>query len=70
MLSFARDGEDWQSVPISSEVQSYTLDSLSCGSPYTVYMEAINSIGKGSPSDRLKVNTKGGGKYIVKLMVK
>uniref|UniRef100_T1JDF4 Nonsense-mediated mRNA decay factor SMG8 n=1 Tax=Strigamia maritima TaxID=126957 RepID=T1JDF4_STRMM len=50
----------WSTKEIRAEHVLYTLENLLCGaSMYSVYMEAFNNIGTGSPSDTITVTTEG-----------
>lgn len=66
-MHYAREGQAWQAVTVSGELQSYSLDGLACGSSYLLYLEAQNSVDKGPPSQRIRATTKGGGN-ILKLL--
>lgn len=59
ILSYKREFEEWQEVPIDPDRETFTLDSLKCGSSYQLYLTAINEVGNGKPSAIISAKTEG-----------
>ncbi|CAH2101996.1 unnamed protein product [Euphydryas editha] len=51
---------EWQSVELSPEQTSYTMDMLKCGTTYNAKIQAQNKISLGPPSEVLTATTRGG----------
>lgn len=60
-LSYKRDFGEWEEIEVKAEKDSYTLNNLSCGSRYQLYLTAFNKMGSGQPSGIMTVHTKGSG---------
>ncbi|OXA55654.1 Down syndrome cell adhesion molecule-like protein Dscam2, partial [Folsomia candida] len=59
LLSYRRDGGDWEEVEVGPRATGHTLQPLLCGSTYQLYITAVNKIGSGPASDILTRSTKG-----------
>ncbi|CAK1540390.1 unnamed protein product [Leptosia nina] len=51
---------EWNSVELSPELTSYTMDMLKCGTTYNAKIQAQNKISLGPPSEVLTATTRGG----------
>ncbi|XP_059046951.1 cell adhesion molecule Dscam2-like [Achroia grisella] len=51
---------DWNTVELTPEVTSYTMDMLKCGTTYNAKIQARNKISIGPPSEVLSATTRGG----------
>ena len=58
-LHYHRQFGDWDRVDLSSNVSSYSLHGLKCGTVYQFFMEAINEFGVGDRTDTLTASTQG-----------
>ncbi|CAG9796265.1 unnamed protein product [Diatraea saccharalis] len=61
LLHYKQESQtDWQTIELSPEVTSYTMDMLKCGSTYNAKIQAKNKISVGQPSEMLTATTRGG----------
>uniref|UniRef100_T1IT69 Down syndrome cell adhesion molecule-like protein Dscam2 n=1 Tax=Strigamia maritima TaxID=126957 RepID=T1IT69_STRMM len=59
-LVYKTDQQPWKTLELDSNIESYRLDNLNCGTKYQLYMIAVNEIGEGKASLILTASTKGG----------
>ncbi|OXA55481.1 Down syndrome cell adhesion molecule-like protein Dscam2, partial [Folsomia candida] len=59
LVSYRRDGGDWEETEVGPRATGHTLQPLLCGSTYQLYITAANKIGSGPASDILTRSTKG-----------
>lgn len=62
-LNFKRENDDWQTIDLSPDSNTFTLEDLKCGSTYHLYITAHNRVGEGNPSSIVIASTKGGGEF-------
>ncbi|OXA56221.1 Down syndrome cell adhesion molecule-like protein Dscam2, partial [Folsomia candida] len=70
LVSYRRDGGDWEETEVGPRATGHTLQPLLCGSTYQLYITAVNKIGSGPASDILTRSTKGSVSQIRKIMLK
>ncbi|XP_075216136.1 cell adhesion molecule Dscam2-like [Lycorma delicatula] len=59
-LSYRKEGNtEWEQITLEADRRSYALEKLLCGSPYDLYIEAVNSVGHSKPSNTVRASTKG-----------
>lgn len=58
-LYYRHKGEDWKQIQLDSDRRTFTLDKLSCGSSYEIYLQAFNAVGQGVPSQTIQASTRG-----------
>lgn len=61
LISYRREGGDWEETEVGPRGTGHTLQPLLCGSTYQLYITASNKIGSGPASDILTRSTKGHG---------
>ena len=61
VLHTRKDVGEWKETTLGSEIRSYRLNNLDCGTRYEVYLSAFNKIGIGAPSEVLTMSTNGSG---------
>ncbi|KAL1428767.1 hypothetical protein MTO96_002488 [Rhipicephalus appendiculatus] len=61
VLHYQAEGGDWQQKAISTSSNKFTLEGLKCGSLYSFYMTATNSLGTAEPRDIIYGRTRGAG---------
>uniref|UniRef100_T1JCP3 Down syndrome cell adhesion molecule-like protein Dscam2 n=1 Tax=Strigamia maritima TaxID=126957 RepID=T1JCP3_STRMM len=59
ILSFRQDYGQWSELNLQPSVYTHTLQSLTCGTRYQVYVTPVNRIGRGQASDIITAKTKG-----------
>ncbi|XP_035706898.1 Down syndrome cell adhesion molecule-like protein Dscam2 [Folsomia candida] len=59
LVSYRRDGGDWEETEVGPRATGHTLQPLLCGSTYQLYITAVNKIGPSPASDILTRSTKG-----------
>ncbi|XP_039276469.1 Down syndrome cell adhesion molecule-like protein Dscam2 [Nilaparvata lugens] len=59
ILSYRKQNEEWQHLPLEQDRRSYNLDKLQCGSAYEIELQATNSVGNSKPSAPVRATTKG-----------
>ncbi|OXA46687.1 Down syndrome cell adhesion molecule-like protein Dscam2 [Folsomia candida] len=59
LVSYRRDGGEWEEAEVGPRETGHTLQPLLCGSTYQLYITAVNKIGSGPASDILTRSTKG-----------
>ncbi|XP_065220187.1 cell adhesion molecule Dscam2-like isoform X2 [Planococcus citri] len=60
LLSYqANDRQNWENIDLESEVESFEIKQLQCGTEYQIYVQAMSSVGYSSPSQTLNIKTKG-----------
>ncbi|EEC04248.1 hypothetical protein IscW_ISCW017418 [Ixodes scapularis] len=59
VLHYQVKGGDWQQKALSTNSNKYTVEGLKCGSVYSLYMTATNSLGTAEPRDIIYARTKG-----------
>ncbi|RZF32964.1 hypothetical protein LSTR_LSTR000834 [Laodelphax striatellus] len=59
VLSYRKQNEEWEHLPLEQDRRSYNLDKLQCGSIYEIELQAINSVGNSKPSAPVRATTKG-----------
>ncbi|XP_049521428.1 Down syndrome cell adhesion molecule-like protein Dscam2 [Dermacentor silvarum] len=59
VLHYQAEGGDWQQKAISTSSNKFTLEGLKCGSLYSFYMTATNSLGTAEPRDIIYGRTRG-----------
>lgn len=64
-LFFKTESETtWQVIELSPEANSFTLESLKCGTLYMIKLQAHNRVAMGSVSDILSTSTRGSGNAV------
>ncbi|CAN7998394.1 unnamed protein product, partial [Ixodes hexagonus] len=58
-LHYQVEGGEWKEMALSTSANKYTLDGLKCGSLYSLFMTATNSLGTAEPRDIIYARTKG-----------
>ncbi|KAK6620098.1 hypothetical protein RUM44_006498 [Polyplax serrata] len=58
-LYYKRENNDWELIRVGRKQTNYLISDLNCGTPYQIYMQAYNSIGKGEKSQTIKATTDG-----------
>ncbi|KAL3210791.1 hypothetical protein MRX96_036890 [Rhipicephalus microplus] len=59
VLHYQAEGGEWQQKAISTSSNKFTLEGLKCGSLYSFYMTATNSLGTAEPRDIIYGRTRG-----------
>uniref|UniRef100_T1JA71 Down syndrome cell adhesion molecule-like protein Dscam2 n=1 Tax=Strigamia maritima TaxID=126957 RepID=T1JA71_STRMM len=60
ILNHKRDQETtWERTEISPSQETYTLESLACGTKYHLYLVAVSRVGIGNPAETLTITTEG-----------
>ncbi|OXA46718.1 Down syndrome cell adhesion molecule-like protein Dscam2 [Folsomia candida] len=59
LVSYRRDGGEWEEAEVGPRATGHMLQPLLCGSTYQLYITALNKIGSGPASDILTRSTKG-----------
>nr|XP_018916966.1 PREDICTED: Down syndrome cell adhesion molecule-like protein Dscam2 isoform X2 [Bemisia tabaci] len=59
ILKYRDNKDNWKLVEIDADKQSITLYKLRCGTLYTLFLFAVNAVGKSDPSPSLTASTKG-----------
>lgn len=62
-----KDQFGWEEKQLSRELSAFTFTDLNCGSKYQFYIIAVNSAGKGKPSQAIVARTKGSSEQILNL---
>ncbi|XP_076065783.1 cell adhesion molecule Dscam2-like isoform X4 [Oratosquilla oratoria] len=58
-LTWRRDQGEWHPVTLARHLSQYTLEGLTCGTMYHLYITPHNRIGAGSASEVVSIRTKG-----------
>lgn len=58
-LNYRHKGEDWKQIQLDSDRRTFSLEKLSCGSSYEIYLQAFNAVGQGVPSQTIQASTRG-----------
>lgn len=61
----AKDMQNWENVELESEIESYELRQLRCGTEYQIFIQAISSVGYSQSSQTLIAKTKGTSRLII-----
>ncbi|KAM7293264.1 Down syndrome cell adhesion molecule-like protein Dscam2 [Ixodes scapularis] len=59
VLHYQVEGGEWREISLSTDDNKYTLRGLKCGSLYSLFMTATNSLGTAEPRDIIYARTKG-----------
>ncbi|GAB6032244.1 Down syndrome cell adhesion molecule-like protein 1 [Chamberlinius hualienensis] len=59
ILNWRRETGEWKEITVGSDLRSYSLKNLDCGTKYEIYLTAFNKIGQGQPSEFIIASTNG-----------
>ncbi|XP_070391428.1 cell adhesion molecule Dscam1-like isoform X4 [Dermacentor albipictus] len=59
VLHVRKDLGEWNKINVPRDAAEYTVDQLTCGASYQVYLSAFNSVGNGGPSNIVSAKTIG-----------
>ncbi|XP_054278015.1 cell adhesion molecule Dscam2-like [Macrosteles quadrilineatus] len=58
-LHYRKKGEEWRQIVLDSDRRTFSLEKLSCGSNYEIFLQASNAVGLGTPSQTVQAATRG-----------
>ncbi|KAL1428773.1 hypothetical protein MTO96_002494 [Rhipicephalus appendiculatus] len=59
VLHVRKDLGEWNKINVPRDAAEYTVDQLTCGASYQLYLSAFNSVGNGGPSNIISAKTIG-----------
>ncbi|PSN53675.1 Down syndrome cell adhesion molecule-like protein Dscam2 [Blattella germanica] len=59
VINYKPENGEWEEVHVDGTRNTYTLSNLRCGTPYLIFLESFNDVGRGAPSPHLAVRTRG-----------